>query len=193
MQPWRAAVDYGEALCGADNESPTGHPADPKADEDSTDRHDRQKGGRGSKNGGSSYGSRTAYRRAGRQRIAAGDKCPERRRRHGSVGRRLNPPEKDPSSRTPYHSKPTTIRPPRASNDPRRSSMERRQPGRLDPADRPPRGHVRTSTPPRQSPVNQRHQQPITMPSDPAGRTDTHQPALDPSGTNPRPKQAEKS
>lgn len=40
---------------------------------------------------------------------------------------------------------------------------------------------------PRQHPVNQHRQQPITTSPDPAGRTDTRQPALDPSGTNPRP------
>lgn len=141
------------ALRSCQPNTPTGHPVDPKADEDSNDRHDHQEGGRGSKNGGSSYGGQggTPPRRQTARR--SGGQSPGSRRHHGPVGRRLNPPEKDPSSRTPYHSNQRrSAHPEPRTTDRRRSPAERRQPGRSNPADRPPRDHSRTSTPPPAAP-----------------------------------------
>lgn len=59
--------------------TPTGAPADPKADQGSNDRHDHQRGGRGSGNSGSSYGGQ-------------GGTVPRRQRARLSLGQVLRDP-----------------------------------------------------------------------------------------------------
>jgi hypothetical protein len=101
--------------------TPPGVPVDPGADQGSSDRHDHpRKAAVHSGNSGSGAMDRAAVPHRLTGLASTRTEHQDRQHHDGPPGRRLNPPEKDPSSRTPCHSDPSTAPPnpePRTTGD----------------------------------------------------------------------------